>query len=64
MLARSLGQEDPLGRAWPPSPVFLPGESHRMRSLEDYSLKGPKVSDTTEQLIKHTHLGKALVEEH
>ena len=24
----SLGQEDPLRRAWQPTPVFLPGESH------------------------------------
>ena len=25
----SLGQEDPLGRKWQPTPVFLPGNSHR-----------------------------------
>ena len=24
-------------RVWHPSPVFLPGESHRQRSLEGYS---------------------------
>jgi len=24
-------------RAWPPIPVFLPGESHRQRSLVGYS---------------------------
>ena len=24
---QSLGWEDPLGRAWQPTPVFLPGES-------------------------------------
>ena len=29
----SLGQEDPLRRAWQPTPVFLPGESHGQRSL-------------------------------
>ena len=35
---RSLGQEDPLeGRAWQPTLVFLPGESHELRSLAGYS---------------------------
>ena len=29
--------EDPLERAWQPTPVFLPGESHGQRSLADYS---------------------------
>ena len=29
-----LGQEDPWRRAWQPTPVFLPGESHRQRRLE------------------------------
>ena len=29
----SLGQEDPLERAWPPTPVFLSAESHGQRSL-------------------------------
>ena len=28
-----LGQEDPLEKEWQPTPVFLPGESHRQRSL-------------------------------
>ena len=28
-----LGQEDPWRREWPPTPVFLPGESHGQRSL-------------------------------
>ena len=27
----------PWGTAWPPTPVFLPGESHRRRSLAAYS---------------------------
>ena len=40
---RSLGQEDPLeGRAWQPTLVFLPGESHELRSLLGYSPKGRK----------------------
>ena len=36
--------------AWPPTPVFLPGESHGQRSLEGYSPCGHKESDTTERL--------------
>ena len=33
-----------------PTPVFLPGEFHRQRSLTDYNPWGPKGSDTTEGL--------------
>ncbi|XP_070146390.1 ectodysplasin-A isoform X2 [Ovis canadensis] len=33
-----------------PNPVFLPGESHGRRSLEGYSPRGRKESDTTERL--------------
>ena len=36
----------PWRRAWQPTPVFLPGESHGQRSLEGYSLWG--CQDTTE----------------
>ena len=32
----------PWRRAWQPTPVFLPGEAHRQRSLVGYSLKGRK----------------------
>ena len=35
-------------RKWQPTPVFLPGESHRQRNLEGYSPWGCKESDTTE----------------
>ena len=35
-------------RAWQPTPVFLPGESHGQRSLADYSSWGHKESDMTE----------------
>ena len=31
-----------------PTPVFLPGDSHRQRSLVGYSTWGCKVSDMTE----------------
>ena len=38
----------PWRRAWQPTPVFLPGESHGQRSLVCYSPKeGPKESDMT-----------------
>ena len=35
-------------RKWQPTPVFLPGESLRQRSLVGYSPWGHKESDTTE----------------
>ena len=35
---QSLGQEDPLEKGMQPTPVFLPGEFHRQRSLLGYSL--------------------------
>ena len=38
----------PWRRKWQPTPVFLPGESHRQRSLAGYSPWGHKESDTTE----------------
>ena len=43
----------PWRRKWPPTPVFLPGESHGRRSLVGYSPRGHKGSDTTEQLHFH-----------
>ena len=41
-------------RAWQPTPVLLPGESHGRRSLAGYSPRGHKESDTTERLSTHT----------
>ena len=38
----------PWRRARPPTPVFLPGESPGQRSLEGYSPRSPKESDTAE----------------
>ena len=35
-------------RKWQPTPVFLPGKSHRQRSLVGYSLWAGKESDVTE----------------
>ena len=37
----------PWRRAWQPTPVFLPGESHGQRSLVGYSAWGRKGSGTT-----------------
>ena len=37
-------------RAWQPTLVFLPGESHGRRSLVGPSPRGRKESDTTERL--------------
>ena len=45
----------PWRRAWQPTPVFLPGESHGQRSLVDYSPWGHKGSDKTEQLSMRVH---------
>ena len=47
MQVSSPGQEDPLEKEMATAPVFFPGESHRQRSLEGYSLWGCKESDTT-----------------
>ena len=40
----SLGQEDLLEKEMQPTPVFLPGESHRRRSMVGYSPWGHKES--------------------
>ena len=48
----------PWRRKWQPTPVFLPGKSHRQRSLAGYSPWGPKESDTSEaDLARGTHVG-------
>ena len=46
----------PWRRAWQPTPVFLPGESRRQRSLVGYSPQGHKESDTTRQFSMHTYI--------
>ena len=38
----------PWRRAWQPTPVFLPGESHVQRSLGGYSPRDLKKLDVTE----------------
>ena len=47
MRVPSLDRKIPWRRAWQPTPVFLPGESHRQRSLVGYSPQGCKESDMT-----------------
>ena len=46
-------ERPPWRRAWKPTPVFLPRESHGQRSLVGYSPKSHRQSDTTEE-TKHT----------
>ena len=45
----------PWRRAWQPTPVFLPGESHGQRSPVGYSPWGRKDLDVTEQLSRQAH---------
>ena len=52
-------QESPRTRAWQPTPVFLPGESHGQRSLAGYSLHGHKELDMTE-VTEHTAHGSSM----
>ena len=40
---RSLGQEDPLERAWQPTPVFLPGESPWTEETGGLSVESQRV---------------------
>ena len=40
---------NPWRRAWQPTPVFLPGESHGQRSLAGCSPEGHKESDITKE---------------
>ena len=47
----------PWRRAWKPTPVFFPGESHAQRSLAHYSPWGHKELDMTEQLSTARHRG-------
>ena len=47
----------PWRRAWQPTPVFLPGESHGQRSLVGYSPWGCKESDILKLVsIQHTYV--------
>ena len=46
----------PWRRAWQPTSVFLPRESHGQRRLVGYGPRGHKELDTTEQLSTHESL--------
>ena len=51
----SIPRKIPRRREWLPTPVFLPGEIHRQRSLVGYSPWGHKELDTTERLSITQH---------
>ena len=48
VLGRSSVGKIPRRRAWQPTPVFFPEESHGQRSLAGHSAYGRKESDMTE----------------
>ena len=50
MWVQPLGREDPLEGSPQPTPVSLPGESHRQRSLAGYSPWGCKELDKTKAI--------------
>ena len=45
----------PWRRKWPPTPVFLPGESHGQRGLAGYSLWHHKESNMTKHMSTSVH---------
>ena len=52
------GENIPWGRAWQPTPRFLPGESYGYRSLAGYSPWGCKELNTieiTQRNLKYCH---------
>ena len=60
---RPLGQKDPLEKDMAIPPVFLPGEFLGQRSLESYSSRNPKDSDTAEGLtLTQTKYAKRTLE--
>ena len=59
MKVQSLGREDPLEGAWPPTAVFWPRESHGQKTLVGYSPWGRRESDTTESAL-HTHAHRVI----
>ena len=48
----------PWRKAWQPTLVFLPGESHGQRNLKGRSPQGHAESDMTEAVLAHTHARK------
>ena len=56
MRVHFLGGKIPWRRAWKPTPVFLPGESHGQRNLANYGPQGCKESDMTKRLNMHAYV--------
>ena len=52
-------QKIPWRRAWQPTQIFLPRESHEQRSLAGYSPWGHKELNPTEWLSRHAHNGSS-----
>ena len=52
-------QKIPWRRAWQPTQIFLPRESHEQRSLAGYSPWGYEELDSTEWLSRHAHKGSS-----
>ena len=50
-----LVEKIPWRRAWQPTPIFLPGQSHGQKNLVGYSPRNCKELDTTEVTYTHTH---------
>ena len=59
---QSLGWEDPLEEEMATTPVFLPGKSHRQKSLAGYSPWDHKESDMTEHTCRRKELMLTLIE--
>ena len=57
MSVQSLGWKDPLEEGMQPTPVFLPGESHKQKNLVGCSPRGHKESAMTEQLNNSARVG-------
>ena len=55
MWVQSLGQEDPLRRAWQHTPVSLPGESHGQRTLVRLQSQGLHRVEHYLSNLAHTH---------
>ena len=56
----SLDREDPLEKEMATTPVFLPSEFHKQRSLTGSSPRGRKESDMTEWLNFTFHFGPSI----
>ena len=46
-------------RAWQPTPIFLPGESHGQRSLAGYSPRVCRIRQNWSNLARSVHKGKS-----